>query len=109
CNPATGPANIFGTCVNLSGHPQTYAPDISFNLNAEYRFDVGGGDRLTPRLNFSHQNPQYATLFDNAALGDRLAARDILGAQLEWQHADYVLTLYGTNLTDEHYVAALNS
>ncbi len=107
CNPATGPAS--SSCINLSGHPQTYAPDVSYNLSAEYRFDVGNGDTLTPRINFSHQNPQYATLFDNPALGDRLGARDILGAQLEWKHNDYLLTLYSTNLTDEHYVAALNS
>ncbi|MDE1986807.1 MAG: TonB-dependent receptor [Alphaproteobacteria bacterium] len=109
CDPLTGPSNAFGTCVNLKGHPQTYAPDVSYNLSAEYRFDLGNGDTLTPRVNFSHQNPQYATLFDNQSQGDLLAARNILGAQLELKHNDYLLTLYSTNLTDQHYEAALNS
>jgi iron complex outermembrane receptor protein len=107
CDPLTGPAS--DTCFNLKGHPQTYAPSASFNLSAQYEFDIGGGDRLTPRVNFSHQSGQWATLFDYAPLGDRLAPRDLLGAQLEWDHADYALTLYSTNLTDQHYVAALNS
>jgi len=107
CDPETGPAT--STCFNLKGHPQTYAPSVSFNLSAEYRFDLDGGDKLTPRVNFSHQSGQWATLFDDPLQGDKLAPRDLLGAQLEWDHADYSLTLYGTNLTDQHYVAALNS
>jgi iron complex outermembrane receptor protein len=107
CDPATGPASP--TCINLKDHPQTYAPSVSFNLSAEYRFALGGGETLTPRVNFSHQSGQWATLFDNPLLGDKLAPRDILGGQLEWDRADYALTLYGTNLTDQHYVAALNS
>ena len=107
CDPQSGPASP--SCINLKGHPQTYAPSASFNLSAEYRFDIGGGDKLTPRLNFSHQSGQWATLFDNPLLGDKLAPRDLLGGQLEWSHDGYLVTLYGTNLTDQHYVAALNS
>jgi len=107
CDPATGPAT--STCFNLKGHPQTYAPSVSFNLSAEYRFALGGGDTLTPRMNYSHQSGQWATLFDNPLLGDKLAPRDLVGAQLEWAHDGYLVTLYGTNLTDQHYVAALNS
>jgi iron complex outermembrane receptor protein len=76
-------------------------------LSAQYRFDLDGGDSLTPRANFGHQSGQWATLFDNAAIGDKLSPRDLLGAQLEWAHNDYVVTAYATNLTDQHYEAAL--
>ena len=41
--------------------------------------------------------------------GSRAALTNIAGAQLAWQHARFVTTLYGTNLTNQHYVAALNS
>ena len=41
--------------------------------------------------------------------GDHLSGRDIMGAQLAWTHTRYVTTLYATNLTDQHYVGALNS
>ncbi len=107
CDPSTGPASL--SCINLTGHPQTYAPDITFNLSGQYTFQLDDGDTLTPRANFAHESGQWATLFDNPHLGDLLAARNLLGAQLEWKHGDYVFTLYGTNLTDQHYEAALNS
>ena len=93
----------------MTGHSQTYAPDFTFNLSAAYDFKLDGGDVLTPRFNFGHSSGQWATLFENPALGDRLAERNILSAQLAWTHNDIVVTLYGTNLTDQHYVGALNS
>lgn len=118
CDPKTGPnltaygfAWPFGnkTCLNLKGHPQTYAPSLTANIGIEYKFELGGGDTLTPRLSYSHMGPQWATLFDNRNYGDRIGVRNLLGAQLEWKHGEYVLTAYGTNLTDSHYVAAMNS
>ena len=41
------------------------------------------------------------------ALGDRLAARNMLGAQLALQYGSWTVTAYGTNLTNQHYVAAI--
>jgi iron complex outermembrane recepter protein len=64
---------------------------------------------VTPRLNYGYVAPQWATLFDNPSLGDHLSGRDILGGQVAWAHGNFVTTLYGTNLTNQHYVGALNS
>jgi iron complex outermembrane receptor protein len=97
------------TCVNIKGHPQTYAPSLTANIGVEYKFDLGNGDAFTPRLSYAHMGPQWATLFDNRNYGDRLGVRNMLGMQLEYKHGDYVFTAYGTNLTDSHYVAAMNS
>ncbi len=33
----------------------------------------------------------------------------MLNAQLAWQHGNWLMTLYATNLTDQHYIGALNS
>jgi iron complex outermembrane receptor protein len=107
CDPKTGPAS--DSCINLGGNPQTYAPELTFNASARYAFRLDGGDTLTPQVTFSHISHQWGTLFDNVAAGDRLGARDILGASLAWRHGDLVATLYGYNLTDEHYVSALLS
>lgn len=107
CAPATGPAST--TCINLRGRQQTYAPNATFNIGASYEFDLQNGGKLTPRINFGYIAPQFATLFENAALGDRLSERNILGAQVAWQHKSWTVTAYGTNLTDQHYVGALNS
>jgi iron complex outermembrane receptor protein len=106
CDPAAGPSSA--SCINLTGHSQTYAPNFTFNLGAQYRFAIGA-DTLTPRVNFGYVAPQWATLFENPALGDHLAGRDIAGAQLAWTHGRIITTLYGTNITDQHYVGALNS
>ncbi len=106
CDPTTGPASP--SCINLKNKDQTYAPDFTFNIGLQYDFH-SGDDTITPRLNYGHVATQWATLFQNEALGDRIESRNILGGQIAWQHKDYVVTLYGTNITNQHYVGALNS
>jgi iron complex outermembrane receptor protein len=106
CDPETGP--VSPTCIALEGRDQTYAPDFTFNIGLQYELEFAGGT-LTPRLNFGHVSSQWATLFQNEARGDRIEARNVFSGQIAWQRGDYVFSLYGTNLTDEHYVAAINS
>jgi iron complex outermembrane recepter protein len=107
CDPQAGPSSA--SCIDLTGHSQTYAPNFTLNLGAQYKFALSAADSLTPRVNYGYIAPQWATLFENPALGDHLAGRDILGGQLAWTHSHYVTTLYTTNATDQHYVGALNS
>lgn len=107
CNPKTGGTDPF--CVNVKGHPITYAPSFTYNLSAEYVFELAGGDTLTPRANFAHISGQWASIFDNPAVGDRLGVRDLLGAQLEYQTNGWLVTLFGDNLLNKQYVASNNS
>jgi iron complex outermembrane receptor protein len=107
CDIESGPASA--TCINLTGRDQTYAPDLTFNVGAQYVFRLPGGDTLTPRLNFGHVSEQWATLFQNVARGDLIEDRNIFNAQFAWSHGDFVTTLWATNLTDEQYVGAINS
>ncbi|HEY1750483.1 MAG TPA: TonB-dependent receptor [Caulobacteraceae bacterium] len=107
CDPAAGPATA--TCINLAGHPQTYAPNVTFNVSASYDVKLTDLDTLTPNVSFSYISSQWGTLFDNAAEGDFLASRHILGASLAWKHASFTTTLYGANLLDDRYVSALLS
>ncbi len=104
CNPTSGPAA--GPCINLKGHSQTYAPDVTYNLGAQYDFHPANGDLVTPRVTFSHVGHQWASLFANPAAGDYIDPRNIWGASLAWKHGDLITTLYGYNITDEHYVSA---
>jgi iron complex outermembrane receptor protein len=108
CDPKTGPA-IPIYCVNLGGHPQTYAPNFTMNVGVQYVFALGSEDTLTPRLNFAHESHQWATLFDDETTGDKLAPRNILNAQLAWSRGTWTVTAYATNLTNDQYVGALNS
>jgi iron complex outermembrane receptor protein len=109
CDPVTGSPTNAANCINLNGRRQTYAPNFTFNIGAQYEIPVGATDKIIPRVNFGHVGAQWATLFENPALGDRLSDRNILNAQLAWQHGTFTLTAYATNLTDQHYAGALNS
>jgi iron complex outermembrane receptor protein len=105
CNPQTGPASAL--CINLGGHPQTYAPDFTFNVSGSYDFTLSNDDTLTPQVSFSYISHQWGTLFDNVAAGDYLGPRRILGASLAWKHGSFVTTLYGSNLLNDQYISAL--
>ncbi len=107
CDPQTGPASP--ACIDLEGNDQTYAPDFTFNIGLQYQFALSGSSTLTPRVNFGHVSEQWATLFQNEARGDLVEERNIVNAQIAWRHGDWVTTLYGSNLTDQHYVGAINS
>lgn len=108
CDPILGGLPAATNCINLKGRRQTYAPNLTFNLGAEYTIDVGN-DKLIPRVNFGHVGDQWATLFENPARGDLIEARNVLNAQLAYMHGSWAVTAYATNLTDQHYPAALNS
>lgn len=109
CDPLLGGPPAATNCINLKGRRQTYAPNVTFNVSGEYTFKLPGGDSITPRANFGYVGSQYATLFQNVNRGDLLDARKILNAQLAYTRGTLTVTAYGTNLTDQHYVAALNS
>lgn len=107
CAPLTGPGG--GTCLALKGRDQTYAPNFTFNVGAQYVFNIGENDKIIPRANYGHIAQQWATLFQNVGRGDRISERNIVNAQLAWQHGTWTVTAYATNLTDQHYPGALNS
>ncbi len=106
CNPATGPASA--TCISLAGREQTYAPKLTYNLSLERRFTVGD-HVLTPRIHIAHVGEQWGTLFENRAQGDLLMARNLIGAQVDWEHDDMMGSLYGSNVTDKRYLTAVGS
>lgn len=103
CGPLTGPPTA--ACVDLSGRRTPYAPGLTYNFSAQYVFFLAGDRTLTARANYSHVGAQWATVFENAPLGDFLGARDLLSAQVAWGIGAWTVTAYGTNLTNEHYVS----
>ena len=106
CDPVQGPASA--SCVNLGGHKQTYAPELTFNFSLERRIVVGD-NVIVPRINYGHISQQWATLFENTAMGDRLGNRNIAGAQIDLERGDFTASLYTTNLTDSRYISAITS
>lgn len=107
CNPRTGPAG--NGCINLDGFEQAYAPKFTLNVGGQYIFHLNQGATLTPRMNFGHIAEQWATLFENTAMGDRLRARNLLSAQVAYEQGSWTVTGYGANLADQHYVSSIIS
>jgi iron complex outermembrane recepter protein len=104
CALTAGPAA--GSCVDLSGNQQDYAPTFTFNAGAQYVIHLSQGT-LTPRMDYGHIGPQWGTLFEDRALGDRLQTRNLLNAQVAYEIATWRVTGYGTNLNNEHYISSV--
>jgi iron complex outermembrane receptor protein len=103
---ATDPNTL--ASVNLSGRPTSYAPKFTGNIGAQYVVHLADGVTLTPRVDFSHTDPQWASLFEDTAFGDHLPARNIVNAQVNLEYQGWLLTAYSTNLNNQQYVAAVN-
>lgn len=107
CDPSTGPASA--NCVNIAGNTKSYAPEFTFNAGIEYAFPLGSNMTLTPRVDYAHIGESWTTIFNNAALGDRLGARDIVNASVRLNTGTWTWAVYALNATDETYIAAINS
>jgi iron complex outermembrane receptor protein len=78
-------------------------PEWTGNASVAYRFGLGGGSTLTPRLDWSHHSDVFMDALNTPAL--QQASYDLLGASLTWSSADerWLVRLAGRNLTDERY------
>ena len=106
CDQNNGPAS--GNCVNLEGHAQTFAPELTLSVGVQYDFAIGNGT-LTPRVDYSHISESWASIFASEALGDRLEDRDIVNAQLTYATGDWAFQAYSTNLGDLEYIASVKA
>lgn len=106
CDPTAGP--VAGRCIDLTGREQSYAPKFTLSVGAQYAIPLGGETTLTPRVDYAHIASTFGTLFQNELLGDRLEARNIVNAQLTLAMQDWTVGAFSTNLTNQHYVAAIN-
>ena len=107
CNVSTGPASP--NCLNLDGNTQSYAPEITFNIGVQYDFQLPNGATLSPRMDYAHIGEAFTTIFNNAALGDQLEARNIVNLLLSYKTDDWTVAAYALNATDQTYIAAVNA
>jgi len=109
CNTLSGPASPLTGCTNLTSRPLSDAPTWTGNIGAQYTFRIGATGTLTPRVDYGYVSSEWATLFQNTAEDDLLAARSIVNAQLAYARGTWKVTAYSTNLNDQHYVSQNNS
>lgn len=112
--PQLGPQCASGQttgCFNYTPFLQTntggvnlYSPKWTYNVGVEYRIPLGNDSTLTPRLNYAYVDSQYVNLLYNNVT-DLLASRGLLSALITYAREKWDVQLYGTNLSDEEYVA----
>lgn len=98
--------------IDVTGHRMPYAPNFMFNLGAQYDFHLPDDATLTPRVDFSWTGVQTSNLLDRTFNGfavDRVPAHEMLNAELTYARpgSGWRITLYGTNLTNIHYIQAV--
>jgi len=87
----------------VSGSPNLYSPDVSFNIGGQYTFHVGNAT-LIPRLSYAYVGEQYAYIgFDPAT--DLIKSYGLLTGQISYDVGRYSLTAYVKNIADKRYVA----
>lgn len=90
------------------------SPDLSFNLLVSQEFGLGNGSLLTLTANVSHTGDQVKVTATggNSRVVDQLSvdAYTLLDANVSYrfgQEQQYNLSIYGSNLTDEHFCGAV--
>jgi iron complex outermembrane recepter protein len=80
-----------------------YTPETKWSLGAQYRFDLGGGGSITPRIDAVYQDDVYGNAINSpTALMDSYT---LLNARVTWASEDdlWEVAVEGQNLTDELY------
>lgn len=103
-----------GDSAFVEGAELGNSPDLSFNLLASQEFRLENGSLLTLMANVSHTGDQVKVTATggNSRVVDQLSvdAYTLLDASLSYRFGEeqqYNLSIYGSNLTDEHFCGAV--
>jgi iron complex outermembrane receptor protein len=105
----------FGPNEFIGGNQDTFAPSWNVDVGGQYVFNLGDGSTLTPRIDYSYIASQWASPFQGKDPNEPLAAAqldryvfhfapiNLMNLQLTWAKGRYAVSLYGTNVLDDHY------
>ena len=87
--------------------PNIFSPTWSASVGVQYDFNMGSAGTLTPRGDVSYMGQQWATFFE--APTDRLSARTLVNLHLTYQHDDWTVQGYTTNVLNKVYVTGFTT
>lgn len=93
-----------GIAKDLSGNSLQNSPEYSFNLGAQYTFDLANGMSIVARTDYYYQDDMYASIY-NSPTQDRVDAWDVWNAQVTLNSADeswYVRGFIQNILNEDH-------
>ncbi len=80
-------------------------PETTFSISPELRFPTAGGGEVRARADYSFRDDMFGEPSSDPARLTSINSRDIINIDIAY-HApdgDYVVALYGRNVTDERY------
>lgn len=92
--------------IDLSDRPVTRAPEFMYTVEANYLQNLGSAGTLDWNVRVAHEDESIASYSDAGdEFNTTLNSKTLLDASLTYrdQNANYFVTLYGRNLTDERY------
>ena len=78
-----------------------YGPQFTGNVAVDYAIPLGAGV-LDPRMQFTHTDKQYATIFETTY--NEMGARNVLNANIDYLLNQWEVQAYVTNLTNRVYL-----
>jgi iron complex outermembrane receptor protein len=106
CTPAR-PTNCFNYVpyiTNLSGGENPFSPKVTINAGVSYTIPVGSGS-VMPRVNYTHVDKQYASLFQTDGYF-LMRARNLLNANVSYENGPWHGEVYMSNVTNQVYESA---
>lgn len=105
-----GRETILGGVIQLDGETTPWSPDLTFNLNGSYEFDLGDQGTITPSIQIAYSDSYNVAgnfPIDPAGDQDSFTKTDF---RLAWDSLDreYHVEIYVENIEDEAVNARLN-
>jgi iron complex outermembrane receptor protein len=100
----TGCFNYVPYITNLSGGENPFSPKVTFNAGVSYTIPTGSGS-VMPRVNYTHVDKQYASLFQTDGYF-LMRARNLLNANVSYENGPWHGEVYMSNVTNQVYESA---
>lgn len=96
--------NVAGVPINLKGRQLPNSPEFTFNLGAQYAYNIGDAWRITPRADFYFQDQSYSRIFNTAH--DVIKGYELVNLSLVVEQPEWGLSIqaYVKNLFDKNYI-----
>jgi iron complex outermembrane receptor protein len=96
--------------ASTAGHRQPYTPNYTIHVGAQYAFQLGNEQTLTPRVDYAYTGDQTMDPLDDVnCLGEHISrtpAHGLANAKITYANGPWSVDAYVTNLTDEVYIEA---
>ena len=80
-------------------------PELTFTISPSYTFEVGGGNEITMRADYSFRDEMFGEPSSDPGRNTLIDSRELVNVNVDYRpaDADWTLSFYGQNIFDERY------